>query len=473
MPQTRYEPAAFSGYHLTAPGKPDRELTEVGPGTLCGEYLRRYWHPVCLADELGARPRLIRVLGEDLVLFRDRGGRLGLVHKKCPHRRASLEFGRCEARGIRCCYHGWLFDIDGAILDIPGEPADSPSAQKVMQSTRLGAYPTHEYKGLIFAYLGPPEARPRFPVYDTFELPDTVMSPYEVRFNCNWLQVLDAIADPAHTAFLHHAQFSEGFGALGEIRFYERHKTRFLGTATRRVGGNVWVRVNELILPNFTQAGAAFAVDGRAPAYFGRSAFTRWVVPVDDEHCVARAWGNFGPRADPPEWNTPEGLQRIEQGEPVERSYAQRQLSPGDLEAVEGMGAIADHDNEHLVSSDRGVALYRRRLRRLCRDLADGHAPPQPADLAPGIIPTYGSDTVIQSPRGDGDGDGNGDGGGGGNGDGNDGDGGGDGDGNGDIDSAQLNRINDQVMEVLFSADDLQGDARDRFVIDKLRQLSR
>ncbi len=450
-PQSNPECVPFGGYHQTRPGQPDRELTEVGPGTLCGEYLRRYWHPVFLTAELGGMPKLIRILGEDLVLFRDLGGRLGLVHKKCPHRRASLEFGRCEARGIRCCYHGWRFDIDGAILDIPGEPADSPAAKKIMQTTRLGAYPVREYNGLIFAYLGPPDARPPFPIYDTFELPDTVMSPYATPFNCNWLQVLDAIADPVHTAFLHHNQFSDGFGQLGEIRFYERDKTRFLGTATRRVGANVWVRVNELILPNFTQSGAAFAVDGSVEKHFGRSAFTRWVVPIDDTHCMACAWGNFGARADPPEWNTPEGLQRIEQGEPTERSYEQKQRSPGDVEAVEGMGAIADHDNEHLVPGDRGIALYRRRLRRLCRDLADGNAPPQPADLAPGAIPTYGSDTVVKAPRAEG-GDGD--------------------DNNNDSDERDLlNRINDQVMETLFRADDMQGAERDRFVIDELSRL--
>ena len=436
-PQSNPESAPFSGYHQTWRGKPDRELAETGPGTVCGEYLRRYWHPVFLTDELGDTPRLIRILGEELVLFRDHGGRIGLVHKNCPHRRASLEFGRCEARGIRCCYHGWLFDIDGAILDIPGEPADSPSAKKVMQTTRLGAYPVREYKGLIFAYLGPPEARPQFPIYDTFELPDMLMTPYSAPFDCNWIQVLDAIVDPAHTAFLHQAQFSDGFGELGEIRFYERQKTRFLGTATRRVGDNVWVRVNELILPNFTQSGAAFAVDGTTEKYFGRSAFTRWVVPLDDEHCVAFAWGNFGERADPPEWNTPEGLQRIEQGEPFNRSYAQKQQSPGDLEAVEGMGPISDHEKEHLVSADRGVTLYRRRLRRLCRDLADGKPPPQPTDLATGVIPTFGSDSVIKAPRSG-------------------------------PDHALLNRINDRVMDIYFRADELQGADRDRFVFEQL-----
>ena len=434
--------APFNGYHQTAQGEHDRELAEVGPGTVCGEYLRRYWHPIFLTAELGDAPRLIRILGEELVLFRDRGGRIGLVHKKCPHRRASLEFGRIEARGIRCCYHGWLFDIDGTILEIPGEPADSPSAKKIMKTERLGAYPAHDYKGLIFAYTGPPDEQPPFPVYDTFELPDMVMTPYAVPFNCNWIQVLDAIVDPVHTAFLHQGQFSDGFGELGEIQFYERQKTRVLGTAVRRVGDNIWVRVNELILPNFTQSGAAFAVDGTTEKYFGRSAFTRWVVPVDDEHCIAFAWGNFGERADPIKFNTPEGLQRIEQGEPINRSYRQKQQSPGDIEAVEGMGPISDHQKEHLVSGDRGVALYRRRIRRLCRDLAGGKPPPQPTDLAPNVIPTYGSDTVIKVPQVD-----------------------------GNSGPAMLKQINERVMHIFFEADTLEGADRDRFVFEQLSRI--
>ncbi len=119
------------------------------------------------------------------------------------------------------------------------------------------------------------------------------MVPYAAPFRCNWIQVLDAIVDPVHTAFLHHSQFSDGFGELGEITFYQRQKMRFLGTATRRVGENNRVRVNELILPNFTQSGAAFAADGTAIKYFGRSAFTRWLQRMYWSH------GTFLPKISP------------------------------------------------------------------------------------------------------------------------------------------------------------------------------
>ena len=252
----------FCGYHQNWQGSPNELLTQTNPHTPCGEYLRRYWHPVFIAEELGKLPKLIKVLGEELVLFKDGSGQFGLVHKRCPHRRASLEYGHCEDRGIRCCYHGWLFDVDGTILQIPGEPEDSEAAKNAKSNLRLGAYPVKEYNGLLFAYLGPYEELPEFPIYDTFNIPQMTMVPYKVHFKCNWIQVLDAILDPVHTAFLHQSQFSEGFGTMGELEFYHREKSRFLGTATRRVGDKVWIRVNELILPNFTQAGSAFACDG-------------------------------------------------------------------------------------------------------------------------------------------------------------------------------------------------------------------
>ncbi len=431
----------YCGYHQSFAGDHDHELAETGAGSVMGELIRRYWHPVAITGELKDRPKRIQVLGEELVLFRDRGGRIGLVHKNCPHRRASLEFGHCENRGIRCCYHGWLFDIDGSILEIPGQPGNSGSADSIQRSRRLGAYPVIEFRGLIFAYLGPAQEKPRFPHYDVYDLPDMVTTPYAAAFNCNWIQVLDAIVDPVHTAFLHQKQFTDGFGVVGEYQFYERDRIRFLGTATRRVHENAWVRVNELILPNFTQSGAAFSTDGAQVKYFGRSAFTRWVVPVDDERCIAYAWANFGPRGDPPEFNTREGIERIEQGEVMTRTYEEKQISPGDVEAVEGMGAISEHSKEHLVTADRGVILYRRRLRRLARDLAKGKPPPQPADLQSGAVPTYGSDTVVHAPARE-----------------------------SLNDSEHLRRINDQVMAIIFQGDQYSGPARDDFIIAELKK---
>ena len=436
--------STFSGYHQSQTAGIDEELARIGPGTPGGEYLRRFWHPVFITEELGELPSLVRVLGEDLVLFRYDGDRYGLVHKHCPHRRASLEYGKCEPRGIRCCYHGWLFAADGEILETPGEAADAEPAAKVRARTRLGAYPVIEYNGLIFAYLGPPDATPEFPIYDAFKIPNITTRPYKAPYRCNWVQVLDAIMDPVHTTFLHsqisHAQFSEGMGELGELGFYERHENHFLGSSTRRVGDNVWVRVNELILPNFTQAGAAFAADGTASRYFGRSAFTRWVTPVDDENSIAFGWGNFGERGDPHEYNTKEGCELIEQGEIIDRSPEERQRNPADSEAVEGMGAISTHMGENLMPTDRGISLYRRRIRRQIKDLAAGTEPPQPRKTS--TVHTYGQDTVLHLPA---SGDGN--------------------------DRAFLKKVGEAVMEMEFEHEGQDDAARDSAIIEKLKAL--
>ncbi len=432
----------YRGHATPLRGASDELLVRTGRGTGCGEYLRRYWQPVALARELDDVPRLIRVLGEDLVLFRDRSDRLGLVHRHCPHRRASLEFGVCEARGIRCCYHGWLFDVDGRILEIPGQPA--AQVDVVRRQAKLGAYPVREYRGLVFAYLGPFDEIPEFPVYDTLEIAGQELVPYRADYRCNWLQVLDAILDPIHTSFLHsrvsRAQFSDGLGEIGELLFYEREMS-YLGANVRRVGEHVWVRINELVLPNYTQAGAAFSADGTRPIYYGRTAFARWVVPVDDEHSTAFAWAIFGERADPPEYNTPEGPELIEQGERMDRPYAERQRFPGDAEAVEGMGPIADQKLEHLVSSDKGIMLYRKRLRQLCRDLEAGTRPGRIDEFRPNPVPTCGGDTVLAIPP------------------------------DRDDDRGRLIEVGERVMQIQFDAERLVGEARDREVIAALQAL--
>ena len=390
----------YSGYRLKQSIEIDDEITRIGPNTPAGEYLRRYWHPVFISSELHELPIAVKILDEELVLFRDKSNQIGLVHKHCPHRQASLEFGICQDKGISCCYHGWQFDIDGTIIEVPGQPKFSADAIK--QKVRLGAYPTHEYKGLIFAYLGPIESMPEFPIYDCFEFVNMEMVPYKAPFECNWLQVLDAIVDPIHTSFLHsnmsRQQFSQGFGEVGQMDFVARD-CWILGCNTRRVDDNVWFRINEVILPNFTQAGAAFQADGTKQLLYGRSSFTRWVVPIDDEKTICYAWANFGDRGDPLEYNTPEGPELIEQGEIFDRPYEERQRFPADREACEGMGPINIHKNENLVASDQGVAMMRQRIRQQIRSLADGNEPYKATDIKESPIPTYGGDSVLNIPK--------------------------------------------------------------------------
>ena len=198
---------AYGAYHHRTRPSVDEELAKVGPGTPCGEYLRRFWHPVILSEELRDLPRRLRILGEDLVAFRDRSGQVGLLELHCPHRGTSLEFGLISEKGIRCCYHGWLFDVDGTILETPGEPSDSTLKDRLFH----GAYPVQEYHGLVFAYMGPPEKQPEFPILDTFDLPGyRMVARAPTLWECNWLQVKENSMDPAHLAFLHTLPGSQG-----------------------------------------------------------------------------------------------------------------------------------------------------------------------------------------------------------------------------------------------------------------------
>jgi len=432
----------FAGHGLIHSNDSDDEITLVGSGTPAGEYLRRYWQPVFISSELDDLPVAIKILGEDLVLFRDKSSQLGLVHKHCPHRQASLEFGICHETGIQCCYHGWHFDVDGTLIDVPGQPEHI--ADIIKQRVRLGAYPTHEFKGLIFAYLGPIDEKPEFPIYDSFDFEDMDMVPYKAPFMCNWLQVLDAIVDPIHTSFLHsnmsREQFSEGFGEVGKIDFFERDSW-ILGCNTRRVGDNVWFRINEVVLPNFTQAGAAFAADGTKKIYYGRSSFTRWVVPIDDETTICYAWANFGDRGDPYEYNTPEGPELIEQGEVFDRPYKERQRFPADREACEGMGPINIHKNENLVTSDQGVAMMRHKIREQIRTVSSGKQPYLSSKHVGMPIPTYGGDSVLTIPKNKGD------------------------------DDSLLSKLAHEFVEIQFHVDGKPEKERIKVVTEKLKQI--
>ena len=146
-------------YHREVPDE-DPELTHTGPGTPCGEYLRRFWQPVAHSADLKDLPVPLTIMGEDMVAFRDKEAETwDLLEMHCAHRGTSLEFGVIEEHGIRCCYHGWQFDVDGSILDTPGEPPTSTLKDRLRQ----GAYPVHEYRGLVFAYMGPPREKAPVP----------------------------------------------------------------------------------------------------------------------------------------------------------------------------------------------------------------------------------------------------------------------------------------------------------------------
>ena len=390
----------YSGYHARPSCEENVELTHVERGSPAGEYLRRFWHPIALSSELKDAPKLIRVLGEDLVLFRDKRGQLGLLHRRCSHRGTSLEYGIISDRGLRCAYHGWLYAVDGTVLETPSEQPGS----RLKETVCHGAYRTHEYSGLIFAYMGPPEEQPAFPVYDSLVWPEgNEIVPYKLEMPCNWLQAHENGADPIHAAYLHAivsgVQFSPAFGALPVLDFIET-PIGLLSVAIRRCGDNLWIRASDVILPNAAQFGTAF-VDGTKEKFALCAWLTRWIVPIDNTHCWAIGFRHFNSVIDPGHEGRRDmiGLGKVDfMGQTDERPYEDRQRSPGDWDALVAQGKIAIHANEHLCSTDKEVVLVRRQLRTGIRAIQNGQPLPAPRRYGEKVVPTYNNETILKVP---------------------------------------------------------------------------
>lgn len=386
----------FGGYFHRDVPEADTELTHVGPGTPCGEYMRRFWQPICLSDELDDLPRRVKILGEELVVFRNRSDAVGLLELHCPHRGASLEFGLIDAQGIRCCYHGWLFGVDGAILETPGEPADSTLKDRLCH----GAYPTYEDHGIVFAYMGPPDQPPPFPAYDFLIRPGHRVVPgQKYLYPCNWLQIMENAMDPAHTAFLHTivsgAVFTEEFGVLPELEFVET-PLGMIYVATRRVRQNVWARMVEAILPNLQQV-APIWEDGHEEHPFSGPMMSRWIVPVDDTNAMFIELRHVSESEGvTPAWWADRNV--MLPGQLAADSYEDGQRHPGDYEAQVSQRPIAIHGLEHLGATDRGVSMFRNQIRRGIRAVRAGDHPPGLCRDVSSVIPTYCNDTVVRVP---------------------------------------------------------------------------
>ena len=391
----------FSGYHNRPVPNDDSFITQVGPGTPGGEYLRRYWHPFLLASELKDLPVPVRLLGEDLVVFRDGSGQLGLLHRHCIHRGTSLEYGIVAERGIRCCYHGWHFDVDGTVLDTPAEPATSRIKSNFVQ----GAYRVHEWQGLLFAYMGPVDAEPAFPTYDCVDNPaDNEVVPFRMNLPCNWVQIVENGSDPIHNAYLHAIvagqQFSPAFKVLPQLDFPET-PLGFLSMATRKVGDYVFVRSSDIILPNMGQfPNGANRVDSESVGL--RPFLTRWAVAVDDHHSFYMGFAHLN------SYNA--GVRKMTRddfgvdqipfiGQTQDRPHAERQREPGDFDAVVTQGAVANRKAEHLGSTDRGVVLFRRLLANAIRTTAEGKVPAQPRLTTDKPVSTYAHEVVMRVPN--------------------------------------------------------------------------
>ena len=354
-------------------GVPDPELYQTGAGTPAGELLRRYWHPVARSTDATELPREVRLLGEDLILYRDGSGTAGLLTQRCCHRGTSLLYGRVEEHGIRCCYHGWLFESDGTCTDQPCEP----DRGRNRASYRQPWYPVVEYHGMIFTYMGPPDRQPVLPQYDIFEElgdDEEIVVIDHFAFGgpavapCNWFQTHENAMDPYHVFILHNAISGPQFNPNLEIWptiDWQGHDWGVTATQDRVLpDGTTLHRVTEVRVPTIR------VIPTPTLSVLGKTNNLSWAQPIDDTH--TRVFAMVRKRRDEPA-----------QGLPVyggdrswfELSDEEHQRYPGDYEAQVGQGSITLHSEERLSSTDRGVSMVRRLFKQQVQAVVDGADP--------------------------------------------------------------------------------------------------
>lgn len=362
----------------------NERLCRVGPGTPMGALFRRYWLPVCTADKLsepGGAPRAERLLGQDLVVFRGKDGKVGVLDEFCIHRGASLALGRVEECGLRCLYHGWSFGVDGSVLDIMNIPADKRSPK-----LKAHAYPVVEEGGLIWTYLGPKESQPAFRRYAYMNLPEANRVVLMWKTNANWVQMLEGGLDSSHVSILHTNAARPGWAGASDKKVgamddtgptLEIEDTRFgyhyaafrKGSAE---GGNV--RITPFIMPS------GRIIPGGALLGFNSTLLIE--VPVDDEHTatysvryadrpMSRADRLRETGLDDPEIYSQETQQFLfsrnefhkQRRDIMETNWSGfRGISTEDAVIAVSMGPIYDRSKENLISSDLAIVRMRRRL---------------------------------------------------------------------------------------------------------------
>jgi len=351
-------------------------LTRVSPGTPGGEMLRRYWHPIAFLSELRGKPLRRRILGEDLVLFRDDRGRVGLLTLRCSHRGTSLEFGHLENGGLRCCYHGWLYDVEGRILETPGEPADSTFKERV----RHPAYKVQELAGIVFAYLGP-EPAPLLPRYDVLVREDGVRSMSARMVHCNFLQMVENSVDQHHFKWLHRTPKTRQW--RDEKLTSDVTGFGILDTFTRRVGDESFRTISLFLMPNMNKVGYHLPEDhpaAFAATHEGYEAL-RWRVAMDDTTTMHFTL-YFAPFVDGKVTaKIPKDQQEQGLGDSIPGKYRWDEetgwIARGDQDrcAQESQGAILDRTAEHLAVSDEGVILLRRLFKQSIEAVRKGEDP--------------------------------------------------------------------------------------------------
>ncbi|MBT2520147.1 aromatic ring-hydroxylating dioxygenase subunit alpha [Arthrobacter sp. ISL-28] len=388
----------------------NKKITETGPGTPGGNWMRLYWQPVALTEELDTdRPVVpLKVLGEELVLFRNEDESLGLIDRRCAHRGADLSLGRLEDGGLRCYFHGWLYGGGGQCLDTPAEPVSSKLASKV----RIKSYPVVEKNGIVWGYLGP-GTPPELPALDCFAAPEEYTFAFKGYLDCNWLQALEVGIDPSHASYLHRFEEDDdpedSYGkqfrntSLGTelpmtkiLREYGRPQILNARTeygqrlvALRKLdqdgldGSSTHVRITHQVFPH-----------GITIPLSSTMAITQWHVPIDDSSTY---WYSMFTALDEPVDKAVMRAQRLEgitlpDYKPIHNRANQYHFNPEeqktetytglgkdinvhDQMAVEGQGYIYDRSNEQLSSSDRAIVTYRRMLLAAIDTVAEGNSP--------------------------------------------------------------------------------------------------
>lgn len=343
------------------------QLTRVGPGTPMGEVMRRHWHPIAGLDELERDPvKAVRLLGEDLVLYKDLGGAYGLLERHCAHRRADLSYGFVEQRGLRCNYHGWNYDETGQCIEQPYEETVDPSA-RLRRKTRLQGYPVRAKAGMLWAYLGPLPA-PELPDWEAFHWKNGFVQVVFAEVPCNWLQAQENSIDPVHFEWMHANWLRR---MRGESGYAPAHlKLDF----TEFEHGFIYKRISE-----DTDEQHPLWTIGRVclwPHGFFLGDHFEWRVPVDDENMLSVTWSfiRVPNEAEPYEQQTiPSWYSPIQ--DPQTGRWITSHVINQDIIAWVGQGRITDRTRETLGASDRGIALIRRQLFNDIDAVAAGHDP--------------------------------------------------------------------------------------------------
>lgn len=357
--------------------KQNKLLTEVGRGTPMGELMRRYWQPIGAAVDLESKwTQRVRLLGEDLVIFKDRQGRLGLIAEQCPHRRASFAHGIPTENGIRCPYHGWEYNAQGKCIHQPNEQDKCAFRDKVSTD----AYPVQEMGGMLFAYMGP-QPQPLLPRWDGFVAQNTIRIMGRTILPINWLQIMENSLDPVHTEWLHghHYEFlkeQEGIKVAISTRHLKIDFKEFeYGMTKHRLleghseDGDDWKVGHPIVFPNMLAVGNG---DEKSRYYSFQMR-----VPVDDTHTM-HLW--FNAYVPPQGVTVPKHL--LEKVHTYEvpfmddkGEYIVDNVDGQDMMAWISQGAIADRSLENLGSTDKGIVMYRRMLKREMQKVQAGIDP--------------------------------------------------------------------------------------------------